>query len=82
LSKAVSPETPKKETGMEKIACKTPGCTGAEFSAHQVVRIDIVVNGENDFQRNAGNTAEASIYDSGHPYGPYTCMACGTVAAE
>ncbi|MCC2255549.1 hypothetical protein LKD70_14185 [Ruminococcus sp. CLA-AA-H200] len=51
-------------------------CGNTTFYAHQVCRLDIVVDGDNEFVRNAFATADASIYDSGNPYGPYTCTSC------
>jgi len=53
-------------------------CGGVEFSAHQVCRMDIVVNGYGDFERALnGDEGGASIYDAENPYGPFTCLSCG-----
>lgn len=54
-----------------------PKCGNKEFIAHQILRADVVVDGSNSFVRNLGCGLEASIYDSGTPYGPYTCIKCG-----
>lgn len=45
------------------------GCN--RFIGHQVVRMDVIVNGNNDFEE------QLEIYDSETPYGPYTCTNCG-----
>lgn len=52
-------------------------CGNAKFYAHQVCRLDVIVDGDYNFIRNASENAEASIYDSGNPYGPFTCTKCG-----
>lgn len=40
-------------------------------------RLDVIVDGDYNFVSNASTPAEASIYDSGNPYGPFTCTKCG-----
>jgi len=64
---------------MKKCKC---GCE--KFYAHQVCRVDIVVDGDNSFLDNLISDKELgdSVYDSGTPYGPYTCTECGTVYSE
>lgn len=53
-------------------------CCGSErFIAHQIVRADVMVDGNNEFQENLFGGLEAHIYDSERPYGPYTCPDCG-----
>ena len=53
-------------------------CCGSErFIAHQIIRADIMVDGDNEFQENLFGGLEAHIYDSERPYGPYTCPDCG-----
>lgn len=54
-----------------KRAC--PKCGGKEFLANQVIRIEVVVDGNNDFLRNNTKKVEESIYDSDKPFGPYVC---------
>jgi len=51
-------------------------CGNAEFYAHQVCHLDVVVNGNNDWQRNSPDDNSA-CYESGTPFGPYTCTKCG-----
>lgn len=46
-------------------------CTCEKFYAHQIVRMDIEVDIDNNF------ICAGEIYDSEEPYGPYTCMDCG-----
>jgi len=63
-------------------------CGNKEFVARQVCHVDIIVNGNNQFERNAVMDShkpeqtigdmEGSIYQAGTPYGPYTCTKCGT----
>lgn len=64
-----------KERKSMKMHC--PKCGNKEFFAHQVLRADVVVDGNNEFVRNLNRGLEASIYDAGTPYGPYTCTNCG-----
>lgn len=59
---------------MPKLIC--PKCGGTRFFGHQVCRIDILVNEDNEFAGNLSGGAEANIYDSETPYGPYTCIKC------
>ena len=46
-------------------------CGNDKFVAHQLVRMDIVVDENNNFLE------QGEIYDSETPYGPYTCTKCG-----
>jgi hypothetical protein len=46
-------------------------CGGAAFTARQICRHDVVVDGDNEFHSDIG------IYDSETPYGPYVCKKCG-----
>lgn len=55
--------------------CKKCGC--ATFTAHQVCHLDVLVDGDNQFEGNANGSVEKSIYSSDHPFGPYTCRQCG-----
>lgn len=60
-----------------------PKCGNDEYYAHQLCRLDIIVDGENNFLRNSnGDDAVASIYDTERPCGPYTCVECGTMFDE
>ena len=53
-------------------------CGNKEFNAHQVCRMDVVVDGDNNWVSNPGGAdSAASIYDSENPFGPYTCTDCG-----
>ena len=45
------------------------GCN--RFIGHQLVWVEVIVNGNNDFEE------QLEIYDSETPYGPYTCTNCG-----
>ena len=50
---------------------KCPHCNNERFIAHQLVRMDVVVDGNNSFLE------QKDIYDSEKPYGPYSCTECG-----
>ena len=54
-------------------------CGSTEFRAHQIVRMDVIVDGDNQWEENLTQDAAASIYDAETPYGPYTCRNCGRV---
>lgn len=56
---------------MKKCKC---GCT--RFYAHQVCRVDVIVDKDNNFQGDI-TEGQVSVYDAEEPYGPYTCMKCG-----
>lgn len=51
---------------------KCPICGGNRWIAHQLVRMDVIVDGENNYEE----SVEGGIYDSETPYGPYTCTNC------
>lgn len=57
-------------------------CGCAEFIARQVIRADIVVDDSGAFLRNVEGGLEAGVYDSSTPYGPFTCVKCGTEYEE
>lgn len=46
-------------------------CGNDAFSAHQVCYHDITVDSSGCF------TEDHGVYESEHPYGPFTCTACG-----
>lgn len=48
-------------------------CGGNQFTAHQRVYMDIVVDGNNLFEEQM----PGGIYESETPYGPYQCCGCG-----
>jgi len=54
---------------MNEIKC--PKCGGTRFMAHQQCYHDVIVDGDNNFEEDKG------IYESNHPYGPYSCIECG-----
>lgn len=62
---------------MKKCRC---GCD--RFYAHQVCRMDVIVDADNDFIENPGGDAAEAIYDAGDPYGPYQCVECGAEYAS
>ena len=52
-------------------------CGSKEFSANQIVRVNVVVDSQNNFLRNSSDTLENSVYDADNPFGPYSCINCG-----
>lgn len=55
-----------------------PMCGSTEFSAHQVIHVDVMVDIETGFfDGNISGDIGANICEVGDPYGPYTCMNCG-----
>ena len=52
------------------------GCT--TFYAHQVVHMDVIVNGLGTFESNMTPEKPLSdIYFADEPFGPYECTNCG-----
>ena len=49
--------------------CKKCGCT--EFTAHQRLYTDIIVDGDNNFLQNNSMDGSISVYEHENPYGPY-----------
>lgn len=56
---------------------KCKHCGGKEFFAHQVCRLNIIVDSDGEFLDNAHGDANQAIYDAGNPYGPFQCCTCG-----
>lgn len=56
---------------------KCKHCNGDTFFAHQVCRLDIIVDSEGEFLDNAHGDANQAISDAGDPYGPFQCCTCG-----
>lgn len=57
-------------------------CGGTEFIGHQTCRMDVLVDENGDFSENLHGGADANIYDSEAPYGPFTCCGCGAEYEE
>ena len=54
-------------------------CGCSTFFAHQVVHMDVKVNGFGSFEENATPEAPMTdIYYADEPFGPYQCTQCGT----
>jgi hypothetical protein len=53
-------------------------CGNNEFYAHQICHMDVVVDGSNNWQRNHPDD-QSCCYESGSPFGDYTCTECGKV---
>lgn len=53
-------------------------CGGERFTAHQLVRMDVIVDGDGEWVQNLHEDDFAqNIYDSERPYGPFQCCGCG-----
>jgi hypothetical protein len=50
-------------------------CGNDKFYAHQVCRMDVIVNEHNDWEKNSPDDNSA-CYDADSPYGPYRCTKC------
>lgn len=59
----------------KKLTCPNCGST-EEFEAQQVLHVDVIIDGDEQFLRSPGYDLEASIYESGEPFGPYVCLNC------
>jgi len=56
-------------------SCKK--CGGERFYGHQVCRMDVIVDGENNYlEPMTPKNISADVYDSSKPYGSYTCVKC------
>lgn len=72
LNEVLGPEPRQDEP---KYRC--PFCGSKRFIGHQLIRTDVYVNENGDFDDNLPGGLEAHIYDSENPYGPFTCDKCG-----
>ena len=52
-------------------------CGGEQFIAHQICRMDVLVDGNGDFIDGVHKDLNLDIYDSESPYGPFQCCGCG-----
>ena len=52
-------------------------CGKNQFIGHQIIRADVLVDGDGEFAGNLSGGLEGHIYDSEKPYGPFTCICCG-----
>ncbi len=58
------------------MVCKI--CGKNQFIGHQIIRADVLVSGNGEFEGNLPGGLEGHIYDAEKPYGPFTCVCCGT----
>ena len=56
---------------------RCPFCGSKRFIGHQIIRAEVYVDENGDFDDNLPGGLEAHIYDSEKPYGPFTCDKCG-----
>ena len=52
------------------------GCGNKEFVAHQVCRVNVIVDANNMFLCNDGDDFGGAVYESNDPFGPYICTKC------
>ena len=52
-------------------------CGNDKFTAHQVLHVDVIVDGNNNFLENPNNNIEENVYHANDPFGPYRCTKCG-----
>lgn len=57
-------------------------CGGTLFGGHQNTHMDVIVTGDGLFHDNVPGGADAGIYDSSQPYGPFQCVCCGAEYEE
>ncbi len=55
---------------------RCPFCGSERFIGHQVMRTEVYVDGNGEFDGDFPGGMEMAIYDSGHPYGPFICSQC------
>jgi len=79
LGDAVDEVLGAKPITLKKIHAKyrCPFCGSERFIGHQQIRADVYVGGDGEYEDNLSGGLEANIYDSSHPYGPFTCSKCG-----
>ena len=53
-------------------------CGSHLFTGHQLMRADVIVDGDGGFYDNLDCGLDAAVYDSEKPYGPFRCMKCHT----
>lgn len=51
-------------------------CGNNRYIGHQILRTDVIVDESGSFYSNMEGGLESAIYDSGKPYGPFTCTKC------
>lgn len=51
-------------------------CGNDKFIGHQIIRADVIVNENGDFDENLECGLEKAIYDAERPYGPFSCTKC------
>ncbi|MGN0485529.1 MAG: hypothetical protein ACI4HI_18475 [Lachnospiraceae bacterium] len=60
----------------KKMSYSCPYCGSKRFIGHQLIRADVYVGENGEFDGNLPGGLETSIYDSERPYGPFTCLKC------
>jgi len=56
---------------------KCKHCGGDEFVGHQIVRMDVLVDGSGDYIDGIHKDISYDIYDAEPAYGPFQCCRCG-----
>lgn len=52
-------------------------CGNNKFIGHQIIRADVIVSENGDFDDNLECGLESAVYDAERPYGPFICTICG-----
>lgn len=52
-------------------------CGHNRFYAHQLCRVDVIVDEDGNWESNTGKDNTIVVYDAENPYGPFTCTKCG-----
>ena len=55
---------------------RCPFCGSERFIGHQIIRADVYVGNDGEFEDNLPGGLEQHVYDSEKPYGPFTCCEC------
>lgn len=56
---------------------KCPNCGNTHFYAHQLLRMDVIVDTDGEFEESIQESGNMAIYDAEKPYGPFVCTRCG-----
>lgn len=52
-------------------------CGNNCFYAHQMVRLEVIVDEDGGFESDINGDVAQNIYDHEKPYGPFVCTKCG-----
>ena len=58
------------------VSYQCPFCGSKKFIGHQLIRADVYVGEDGNFEDNLPGGLESAVYDAEKPYGPFTCVKC------